>query len=131
MVEQISGKYDWSGKKLLLVEDEDTNMEYLQIILKPTGAELVPAYNGKEVREFYPVLEQFHLVMMDVRLPDTSGWELAAEIKKLRPDLPVIAQTAYAMAADKQQSEAVGCDDYISKPVNKNVLLKLISGYLS
>jgi CheY-like chemotaxis protein len=60
-------------------------------------------------------------------LPDVSGWELALEMKKLRPDLPLIAQTAFAMSSDKQKSIEAGCDKYITKPINREMLLKTIA----
>jgi signal transduction histidine kinase/DNA-binding response OmpR family regulator len=120
---------DWSGKKILLIEDEMTNMEFLTIILRHTRAELVSAYSGKEVRQLYTQLDSFDLVLLDIRLPDANGWDLAREIKKLRPNLPIIAQTAYAMSTDRQLSEDAGCDGYISKPIVKNKLLELLTEY--
>ena len=120
---------DWSGKKILLIEDEATNMEFLTIILRHTGAELVSAFSGKEVRQLYTQLDSFDLVLLDIRLPDANGWELAGEIKQLRPTLPIIAQTAYAMSTDRQLSEDAGCDGYISKPIEKNKLLELLTEY--
>jgi len=127
--EKVKCSYRWNGKKILLVEDEETNMEFLKIILKPTQAELIPAYSGKEVVKLYGTLASLDLVLLDIRLPDASGLDLAGEIKKTHPDLPVIAQTAYAMSSDKHKIKAAGCDNYISKPINKNKLLEMISGY--
>ncbi len=127
--DKVKCSYRWNGKKILLVEDEETNMEFLKIILKPTQAELIPAYSGKEVVKLYDTLASLDLVLLDIRLPDASGIDLAGEIKKMHPDLPVIAQTAYAMSSDKHKIKAAGCDNYISKPINKNKLLEMISGY--
>ncbi|MCK9220159.1 MAG: response regulator [Bacteroidales bacterium] len=129
-VRQVNGIYNWSDKKILLVEDEPSNMEFLTIILGRTGAELVCAYNGKELRNYFGQLDSFDLVLLDVRLPDASGWELTKEIKAIRPELTVISQTAYAMSTDREKSKSVGCDDYISKPINKNQFLELLSKYL-
>jgi len=125
-----AGPHNWSDKKILLVEDEETNMQFLNIILKRTGASLVSAYSARELRKSFPQLETFDLVLLDIRLPDASGWDLAKEIKALQPGLPVIAQTAYAMSTDKQKSEKSGCDGYISKPINKDKLMALLTGYL-
>ncbi|MEI7499874.1 MAG: response regulator [Bacteroidota bacterium] len=123
--------YNWAGKKILLVEDELTNMEFLKILLGRTNAEFVTAFNGAELKGMYDKLDSFDLVLLDVRLPDASGWELAGEIKALRPNLPVIAQTAYSMSSDRQKSEEAGCDGYISKPIKKEQLLQMISGFFS
>ena len=118
------------GKKILLIEDEETNMRLLTAIASRTGADLVCAINGKEVRQQYARLCTFNLVLLDIRLPDANGWDLAREIKALCPGLPVIAQTAYAMSGDREKSLAAGCDDYIPKPINKEQLLKMIAKYL-
>jgi two-component system CheB/CheR fusion protein len=122
--------YYWAGKKLFLVEDDQTNMDFLTFLLKHTGTELVYAFSGKEVRQQFDRLETFDLVLLDIRLADADGWDLAREIKTLRPGLPVIAQTAYAMSTDRQKSEEVGCDGYISKPIRKSELFKIIAEFM-
>jgi CheY-like chemotaxis protein/two-component sensor histidine kinase len=122
--------YSFSQKRILLVEDEASNMEFLSVILKATGAELVPVYTAKELREHYSTLDSVDLVLLDVRLPDASGWDLAIELKTRRPALPVIAQTAFAMSSDQQKSVDAGCDGFISKPISREGLLKLIATHL-
>jgi len=126
-----TAEFKWQGKKIMVVEDEESNMEYLKVILARTGADLTVAYNGREFRALLPQIREFDLVLMDVRLPDANGWELAREIKQIRPELPVIAQTAYAMPSDRLMSEQSGCDNYISKPIVKELLLQKMTGYLS
>ncbi|MCX6280403.1 MAG: ATP-binding protein [Bacteroidetes bacterium] len=121
----------WPGKRLLLVEDEVSNMQYLQAILSKTGTELTCVYNGKQLREQYKSLNHFDLVLLDIRLPDALGWDLAREIKNIRPDLPVISQTAFAMSSDNIKSKEAGCDNYISKPISKDTLLNMLSLYLT
>lgn len=123
--------FNWKGKKIMIVEDEESNMEYLKVVLSKTGADLTVVYNGRELRALLPRIREFDMVLLDVRLPDASGWELAREIKQIRPELPVIAQTAYAMPSDRQMSEQSGCDNYISKPIVKELLLQKMTGYLS
>jgi signal transduction histidine kinase len=119
------------GKRLLVVEDDQTNMEYLQILLRQTRAEVVCAFNGNEVLRMLPELHNFHMVLLDIRLPDISGWELAKEIKALYPRLPVIAQTAYAMSSDRKMSQDAGCDGYLTKPVRKEDLFNIFAEYIS
>ena len=70
--------------------------------------------------------QQTDLVLMDIRLPDANGLELTKEIKAIRPGLPVIAQTAYALTSDRNKSEEFGCDGYISKPISKSELFRII-----
>ncbi len=129
MKRAVSAK--WPLKRLLLVEDEHTNVEYLIAILRKTGVSCTCVYNGKQLREKYSMLSQFDLVLLDVRLPDAIGWDLAREMKNLRPDLPVIAQTAFAMSTDQMKSRDSGCDDYISKPIRREDLLQMLDRYLS
>jgi len=66
------------------------------------------------------------LVLMDIRLPDISGLDVTKKMKEARPTLPIIAQTAYALKSDKKKSLEAGCDDYISKPINYQELLRII-----
>ncbi|MEI6576935.1 MAG: response regulator [Bacteroidota bacterium] len=122
--------FNWKDKRILLVEDEELNMLYLKTILAPTEVALIGAYSGSELRSNFDQLSTFSLVLLDIRLPDSSGWDLIKEIKSLCPTLPVIIQTAYAMSSDKQKSLESGCDDYITKPINKLSLLEMISKYI-
>jgi len=112
------------------VEDDRTNMEFLQVILRPTHAESVSVFSGSELKALYDKLDNFDLVLLDIRLPDASGWDLAREMKSIRPELPIIAQTAYAMSTDRQKSEEAGCDDFISKPIKREALLAMLGRYL-
>ena len=122
--------YELSGKKILIVEDEETNMDFLQIILARTNARLTVVYSGTQLRAFYDKLDCFDLVLLDIRLPDANGWELARELKAIRPEIKIIIQTAYAMSADRKKSDEVGCDGYISKPIRKNELYQLLAKHL-
>ena len=68
---------------------------------------------------------------MDIRMPGMSGFEATTIIKNKNPKIKIIAQTAYATNNDKQNSIASGCDDYISKPINKDILFAKINGQLN
>jgi CheY-like chemotaxis protein len=70
------------------------------------------------------------IVLMDIKMPGMDGYQATGEIKKIRRDLTVIAQTAYAFASDRDKAIEAGCDDYISKPIDRMQLLTLISKYL-
>ena len=63
---------------------------------------------------------------MDINMPIVNGYDATKKIRQSRPDLPVIAVTAYAMAGDRKKSLDAGCDDYISKPINRTLLIDLI-----
>ncbi len=119
------------GKRLLICEDDPLNLEYLQIILSRTGAEIITVGTGAALRAHYPELRNIDLILIDIRLPDTDGYTLAREIRNLRPDIPIIAQTAYAMSSDQVKSMEAGCNDYIPKPINKELLITKIRGLIS
>jgi len=123
-------KLDWSGKKIILVEDDDWNMEYLKTILRYTNAELICISNGRSLRNIYPALGEADLMLLDILLPDANGWDLAKEIKSRYPGLPIIAQTALAMSTDWEKSIDAGCDNYITKPINREKLIQMMKKYL-
>jgi len=70
------------------------------------------------------------LVLMDIRMPVMDGIEATKLIKQIRPDLPIIAQTAYAFSEEKNKILSIGCDEYLSKPLENNKLNALINKYL-
>ncbi len=113
--------------KILLTEDDEASRMHLSIILKGIVSELLIAKNGEDAIRFCRERSDLDLVLMDVKLPRMSGYEATRAIKKINPELPVIAQTAYAMAGDRAKALEAGCDDYISKPINKNELLRMIN----
>lgn len=122
-------KYDWRNKQILIVEDEQNNILYLSEIVKYTGAKVLSARNGVEAVEIVDK-ENISLVVMDIMLPEMDGYEATRRIKKLKPQLPVIAQTAYTNSREKEKSLEVGCEGYISKPYDPPTLLKLLDHFL-
>ena len=128
---KISPQADWSMYNILVVEDERTNYNLLMIMLRPSKVKLLWATNGKEaVKMAEENLQTIDLVLMDIRLPLMNGYEATKAIKILKPDLPVIAQTAYAMDVEIQTAIAAGCDGYITKPIERNLLLETIALHL-
>jgi CheY-like chemotaxis protein len=71
------------------------------------------------------------MVFMDIKMPFMNGLDATKKIKEINPDLPVIAQTAYAMNEDKSKAFEAGCDGYISKPIKKAELIAFIDRYCS
>ncbi len=123
--------YDFSGKKILIAEDEKTNYLFLEALLKRTNAVLIWAETGKTALEAVQNDAEIDLVLMDIKMPEMNGYEATNEIKKIRPELPIIAQTAYALAGEKEKILSAGCDDYLSKPIMGKVLLEKIDNFLS
>lgn len=123
-------EYEWKEKLILVAEDVPTNYLLIKKSLRKTNVNLLWAKNGKETVEMVRDNPTIDLVLMDIRMPILNGLDATKQIKELRPDLPVIAQTAYAMDGDKENSLAAGCDDYISKPINLKLFIELIAKYL-
>ncbi|MCK5028283.1 MAG: PAS domain-containing protein [Bacteroidales bacterium] len=115
---------------ILVVEDDRDNLEFLSRLLAKHGANVVAANSGEEAIKIIKSNNQIQIVLMDIRLPDIDGFETTKIIKKLKPSLPVIAQTAYAMYNDREKCLENGCDDYISKPLDKDILIKKINQYI-
>jgi len=117
--------YNWEGKKILIVEDDAMSFVYLKEVLKFTNVQILHATDGKKAIEMAAASADLDLILMDIKLPGISGYDATRQIKSFS-DVPVIAQTAYAMADDYKKIIQVGCDDYISKPLNRRNLLKKI-----
>ncbi len=122
--------FDWSGKTILVVEDEESNFELVEATLFQTKVKILHAVNGKEAVEMCRQRDDINVVLMDMRMPVMNGYEATRIIKAERPDLPVISLTAYAMAEDRQKSIQAGCDDYISKPILPRKFIETINKYM-
>lgn len=118
---------------ILLVEDNILNQKVALILLERLGLKAKLATNGKEALELL-AKEKFSLILMDCHMPEMDGFEAAVAIRKLESlsnsYTPIIAVTALAMAGDRERCIAAGMDDYISKPIDKNVLQIKINHWL-
>ena len=120
----------WKDKVILIAEDVATNYILLQKFLRKTGAQLIWAKNGQEAVDECRNNQNIDLVLMDIRMPVLNGIDATKQIKLINRDLPIIAQTAYAMDGDGERSRQAGCDDYISKPIILNDFMAIIEKYL-
>lgn len=122
---------NWKGKKILVAEDDSSNFNLISEVLKHTNAEILWAKDGRETIEmFNKHWKKLNLVLMDIRMPEMDGYECTRIIKKKNPEIPVIAQTAYAMSGEMEQSREAGCDDYVSKPLHVNKLIETLGFYM-
>jgi two-component system, cell cycle response regulator DivK len=121
-------KQTWPGKTILIVEDESSNYKYLEALLRGR-VDLLWTNNGVDAIKMCNE-RQVDLILMDIKLPKMDGFEATRIIKKNKPGLPVIAVTAYAMEADRNQSIEAGCDNYIAKPYKMEELFSLINTYI-
>jgi PAS domain S-box-containing protein len=117
------------GMLVLIVEDDEINFLFLETVLSKNKIKLLRARNGLEAVEMCLTNPDIKLVLMDIKMPFMNGYEATRRIKQHNPDLPVIAQTAYAMYEDRSKAMEAGCDGYIAKPIKKAELLKLIDSY--
>jgi two-component system, cell cycle response regulator DivK len=129
MGEIQSAQHDWQGKAILVVEDEDHNFAYIHEILKRTRVTILRAENGVKAVE-RAKKEPIDLVLMDIKLPEMDGLNATMEIRKILPEIPIIAQTAFAMEQERLACLHAGCDDYISKPFEPFRLLERVKRYL-
>lgn len=122
---------DWKNKVVLIVEDNNSSFLLLKSYLEGSGVKILRADDGKKAVEMCENNPDIELVLMDIQLPVMDGYKATSLIKKVRKDLPVIAQTAHAMVEDIDDALKAGCDKHVSKPVNKEELLSVISEYFS
>jgi signal transduction histidine kinase len=117
------------NKSILIVEDDQFNAEYIKEVLKNKGLNLIFASSGNEAVEM-TLTHMPDLILMEIRLPDISGFEAIQKIKKLKPAIKIIAQTAYALEDDRVKAMEAGCIDYISKPLKSELFLPMINKHL-
>jgi CheY-like chemotaxis protein len=129
-IEKIEKSITNDKKTVLVAEDEENNYILLVEFLSSLNLNFIHAINGKEAVEICESNQQVDLVLMDIKMPVMDGYEATSKIKKLRPGLPVIAQTAYAFDSEKEKAFSAGCIDYIPKPLKKESLISTIKKYL-
>lgn len=119
-------KIKFSGENILIAEDDSVNYEYLHELLSGYNLNLSRTITGKETIEKALSDDRINLILMDIQIPETDGWEATKQIKRNKPSLSIIAQTAYATPGDRKKSLEAGCDGYISKPIHHDKLIRLI-----
>ena len=121
---------DWTNKTILIAEDEDSNYMYLEAVLQRTGAKIIWARDGEEAINACKDNKAIDVILMDLQMPKINGYEALEAIKGISPEIPQIAQTAFAMADDERRAMEAGFDAYMSKPIRKNMLLETIARFL-
>ncbi len=119
----------WPELVVLIAEDETANYRYLEVILKKRVRRVDRAQNGLEAVNL-ALNNHYDLIILDIKMPVMNGYEAAKEIKAKKPDIPIIAQTAFARTEDRNLAIESGCDYYISKPFKKIELITLIEQIL-
>jgi len=126
IVKELSD-FQWKNKKILVVEDEFSNFQYLKEVLEPTQIGIVHITNGRDAVDYCLKNTDIDLILMDVKLPILNGIDATKLIRAAGIVTPIIAQTAFAMADDIEKCKNAGCSSYLAKPIKPSELLKVIN----
>jgi len=121
--------YDFKGRVVLVVEDNEISFKLISALLSQVNATLVRASTGKEAIELCGKDSRISLVLMDLQLPEIGGLEATRAIRKICPHLPVIATTANAFDEDERACREAGCAGYLSKPLQFRKLFELMQSF--
>ncbi len=123
--------YFWSGKTILIVEDNETSNIYFEAALRKTQAVLIWAKNGLDAVEMVKNNTQVDLILMDINMPKLDGIEATRIIKGINPEIVIVVQTAFILSGEERMCQEAGCDEFITKPIRLKYLLDTINRYLA
>ncbi len=121
---------NWTRRKCLLVDDNKDVLLYLNRVLLDTGINILTARSGIEAIEIVKSVPDIDVVLLDMQMPEMNGIEATREIRKIRRDIPIIAQTAFIFEDDKDIILEAGCDACLIKPIRKDHLLTVMSSFI-
>lgn len=127
---QKNKKYDFTGIKIIIAEDDISNYSFHEEILFETNAIIHHINNGLELLNSLATHKP-DLILLDINMPVMNGYQVIREIRKTNKSLIVIAQTAYAMPEEKERILQAGCNDYLSKPINRQELYQILSKHIN
>ncbi len=119
------------SKKIVVAEDDETNFFLIKEFLSFSKAEIIWARNGAETLKLVEVNNPVDIVLLDIQMPEMSGFEVLQVLKRLYKNLPVIAITAYAVSGDREVGMKAGFDEYLAKPVSRKTLMENIMKFIS
>ncbi|HZL12086.1 MAG TPA: response regulator [Prolixibacteraceae bacterium] len=119
-----------NSPNILIAEDVESNFLYLKAVLSKLNATIFWAKNGIEAIEICDGGHAIDLVLMDLQMPEMNGYEATQILKKKYPQLPIVAQTAFAMSDDREKALDSGCDDYLAKPIKSKDLLNVVMKFI-
>lgn len=129
-IEKVNEKQITGAQTILIAEDEEFNFLYIEELLINQNYKLIHAKNGQDAIDKCISNPEINLILMDIKMPVMDGYTAANLIKEFKPRLPIIAQSAYALEHERERFTGNAFDDYITKPINSNELIKKIMKYL-
>jgi CheY-like chemotaxis protein len=117
--------------KILIAEDYETYKFFISMVVKKISQEVLSTKSGLGAVEIFRNNPDIDLILMDIQLHEMNGYEATRQIRQFNKEVIIIAQTAYALAGEREKAIASGCTDYISKPINKDDLVALIEKYFN
>ena len=115
---------------VLIADDDTVSSEFLQEALRPLAKNIYTAKNGIEAIDIYKRQNHIDIILMDIKMPEMSGYTATEKIREFDKEVIIIAKTAYALPGDEQKASEAGCNGYISKPIEQEKLLDLIQKYI-
>ncbi len=122
---------DFSDKTILITEDEKSNYYLIKTMLVLTKVNILKAENGQEALDICAKDSKVDLVIMDLKMPVMNGFEATKKIKFLFPELPIVVVSAYSSKSEQEKAFESGCDEFITKPINKRELFTTVYQYLN
>ena len=116
--------------KILIAEDDEGGLKFLKLAVKMISKEIISVQNGVEAVKACHDNPDIDLILMDIQMPEMDGYEATRQIRQFNTNVVIIAQTAIALNGDNKRAMEAGCNDYISKPIKKAQLMKLMERYL-
>lgn len=129
-ISKVNSTLNWSSRKCLLVDDNKDVLIYINRILLDTGINVLMARSGSEAVGIIKNTPDLDVILLDMQMPEMNGIEVTREIRKIRKTLPIIAQTAFIFEDDKDIILEAGCDACLIKPIRKDHLLTVMSGFI-
>lgn len=117
-------------RSILVAEDEESNFALIDAMLKQKNYKILRAKNGQEAVDLFKKNRSTDLILMDIKMPVKDGFEAASEILSIKPNVPIIAQSAYAHQSDRALAIEIGFVDYLNKPFDKGQLLDIVEKYI-
>src|ERR1035437_6604021 len=118
-----------SGLKILIVEDDGFSEMIMTRAVRAFSKETIVVGTGVKAIEACRNHPDIDLILMDIKMPEMDGHEATRQIRKFNTEVIIIAQTAFSLPSDREMAMAAGCNDFISKPINRNKLKALIEKY--